>query len=184
MAWFKQARQAACEQGHAEGHEAGYAAGLAEGLAQARHEQKARIEEAVAEALLPVHRLVEQFGRAHAALSERVADHLTDLALAIGRKLAGRALQMQPDHILDDVQGLLENYPGLSGGPTLHVAADDRQRIEQYLGVALANAGWKLRTDATLQLGDCRIEDSECEIDSTEADRWERLLQAVGHRQQ
>jgi len=171
-------------EGHESGHAAGWEAGYAEGLAQAQVEQAERIEQAVAAALAPMGALVAQFRRASDLLDERIGQQLAELALAIGRKLADRALEIRPDHILDDVQGLLDDYPSLAGSPTLHVAASDLPQVERHLGKTLKDARWLLRADPLLQPGDCRVEDEEREIESSDGNRWERLLQAVGHMEQ
>ncbi|HET7313676.1 MAG TPA: flagellar assembly protein FliH [Salinisphaera sp.] len=183
MTLFELAKEEAEKKGYAAGHDEGYAAGYAEGEAKIRDEQQARLDAEIAEQLAPIERLVAQFAEAAAALDERIGRQLVELAIETGRQLAGRALEIRPEHILDDVQELLENHPGLTGSPTLYVAADDLARVEHYLGQSLAGAGWHLRADASLAAGDCRIEDDEREIDSTDADRWTRLLQAVGHAQ-
>lgn len=181
MTLFELAKEEAEKKGFEAGHTKGYAAGYAEGEATIRHETQARIEAEIAERLAPIERLVAQFHQATAALDERIARRLVDLAIETGRQLAGRALEIRPEHILDDVHELLENHPGLTGSPTLYVAADDLARLEHHLGQSLAGAGWRLRADVSLAAGDCRLEDDEREIDSTDADRWSRLLQAVGH---
>lgn len=183
MTLFELAREEAEKKGYETGHAEGYAAGYAEGEAKVRAEHEARLDAEIAARLAPVDRLVAQFSQATAALDERIGRQLVELAIETGRQLAGRALEIQPEHILDDVQELLENHPGLTGSPTLYVAADELSRIEHYLGQSLAGAGWRLRADASLAAGDCRIEDDEREIDSTAGDRWARLLQAVGHEQ-
>ncbi|AWN16040.1 Flagellar assembly protein FliH [Salinisphaera sp. LB1] len=183
MTLFELAKEEAENKGYEAGHAKGYAAGYAEGEAKIRAELQARVDAEIAERLAPIERLITQFGQATAALDERIGHQLVELAIETGRQLAGRALEIQPEHILDDIQELLENHPGLTGSPTLYVAADDLARIEHHLGQSLAGAGWRLRADVSLAPGDCRIEDDEREIDSTHADRWARLLQAVGHEQ-
>ncbi|WP_084188622.1 flagellar assembly protein FliH [Salinisphaera hydrothermalis] len=181
MTLFELAKEEAEKKGYEAGREQGYADGYAEGEAKARAEQQARLDAEIAERLAPIDRLVTQFAEAADALDERIGRQLVELAIETGRQLAGRALEIRPEHILDDVQELLENHPGLTGSPTLYVAAEELSRIEHHLGQSLAGAGWRLRADASLAPGDCRIEDDEREIDSTDADRWARLLQAVGH---
>ncbi len=181
MTLFELAKEEAEKKGYEAGRAEGYAAGYAEGEAKIRAEQQARLDAEIAERLAPIEQLVAQFSQAAAALDERIGRQLVDLAIETGRQLAGRALEIRPEHILDDVQELLENHPGLTGSPTLYVAADELSRVEHHLGQSLAGAGWRLRADASLASGDCRIEDDEREIDSTDADRWARLLQAVGH---
>ena len=183
MALFELAKEEAEKKGYDAGHAAGYAAGYAEGEEKIRAEQQARLEAEIAERLAPIDRFVAQFSQAAMALDERIGHQLVELAIETGRQLAGRALDIRPEHILDDVQELLEDHPRLTGSPTLYVAAEELSRVEHHLGQSLAGAGWRLRADVSLAAGDCRIEDDEREIDSTQADRWARLLQAVGHEQ-
>jgi flagellar assembly protein FliH len=178
-----QAQAEADQRGYAAGYERGLDVGYAEGEAKVRAESQERLEHERAAALARANQLVAAFGKAGAELDERIAYRLAELALEIGRRLAGCALDLAPEHILDDVEELLENYPGLTGSPTLYVATEDLPVVERHLGQNLVAAGWQLRADTGLAAGDCRLEDAEHAIDSIDADRWARLLQAVGHEQ-
>ncbi|RJS95152.1 flagellar assembly protein FliH [Salinisphaera sp. Q1T1-3] len=183
MALFELAKEEAEQKGHEAGYDAGYQAGYAAGEAQIRAEQQAHLDAETATRLASIDRLVSAFGDAAAALDERLGRQVVALAIETGRHLAGRALEIQPEHILDDVQELIENHPGLTGSPTLFVAADELALVEHHLGQSILEAGWRLRGDVALAAGDCRIEDDEREIDSSDADRWNRLRQAVGHEE-
>lgn len=178
-----QAHEQAVQRGRAEGHAAGYAEGYAEAERRVQIEHAERLDRALAEALAPAESLVEALAEATRALDTRVAEHLTELALEIGRQLAGRALALAPEHVIDDIQGLIDAHPGLTGQPILYVSGPDQHRVERYLGNALAAAGWRVSVDVALQPGDCRIEDDEREISHLAAERWQRLLQTVGHEE-
>lgn len=183
MTLFNLAKEEAETKGYEAGYAKGFDAGYADAEAKVRAEQAERLDAELAERLAPIERLVGQFREAANALDERIARELVELAIETGRQLAGRALEIRPEHILDDVQELLENHAGLTGTRTLYVANDDLTLIDYHLGQSLAAAGWRMRADVNLAPGDCRIEDEEREIDSTDADRWTRLLQAVGHEE-
>lgn len=181
-AWLlEQARSEAEKRGYDAGHASGLETGYAEGEARIRAESQTRLDDELATSLARADQLVETFSKATADLDDHIAYRLAELAIEVGRRLAGHALDLAPEHILDDIEDLLEHYPGLTGSPILYVAAEDAQLVEKHLGQSLASAGWRLHTDTALGAGDCRLEDDEHAIDSIDAGRWSRLLQTVGH---
>ncbi len=173
------------EEAQQKGYEAGHAEGLARGYAEAEAKIRAEIEQQlhneIAARLAPVGTVVASFRQAADRLKENLAYQLVELAIETGRQLAGRALELKPEHILDDIEELMEDNPGLTGAPTLYVNIDDLVLVQTQLAQTLEAAGWQLRADMNLERGDCRIETETREIDATHADRWARLLHAVGH---
>lgn len=175
----EEAREKGFNQGHAEGLKKGYAEG--EKAVRAEHAQQLQAE--ISAHVEPIKELVDTFRQAVDGVNEQVSYALVELALDIGQQLAGRALDVKPEHILDDVEDLLEANPTLGGAPTLYVSVDDLSLIETQLQETLNAAGWHLRADIALSRGDCRVETEQGEIDATRGDRWSRLLYAVGHEE-
>ncbi|GHC33705.1 flagellar assembly protein FliH [Kushneria pakistanensis] len=178
---FEKARQKGFEQGQREGQEAGYAAGLEAGREQARQEYQLELESRLHEALAPVADMVNAFDTAAGRLKDDIAYALVELALETGRQLAGRSLELAPEHILDDIERLMSEHPTLGGTPRICVHPDDLAMVQKQLSTLLGDAGWQLKSDASLSRGDCRLETDQIEIDATRDDRWERLRHAVGH---
>ncbi|RKR06101.1 flagellar assembly protein FliH [Kushneria sinocarnis] len=174
---FEEGRASGYEAGHGEGYAAGYQAGLDQALA----DHQARLDAELATTLEPMSRLVHHFERAISQLDDDVAYALVELALETGRQLAGRQLELAPEHILDDIEALIAAEPTLSGSPTLCVHPDDLVLVQRELGGMLNDIGWQLRADQSLTPGDCRVETEQREIDASRNDRWERLRHAVGH---
>ncbi len=178
---FEKARQKGFEQGQREGHEAGYAAGLEAGREQAHQEYRLELESRLHEALAPVADMVNAFDTAAGRLKDDIAYALVELALETGRQLAGRSLELAPEHILDDIERLMSEHPTLGGTPRICVHPDDLSMVQKQLSTLLGDAGWQLKSDSSLSRGDCRLETDQLEIDATRDDRWERLRHAVGH---
>lgn len=178
---FELAREEAVRKGFEKGHAEGLERGYAEGVERVRAEHEQALAERIAASVTPINELATAFRQAIDGLNDQVSYALVELALETGHQLAGRALELKPEHILDDVEDLLEENPALTGSPTLYVNIDDLGLVETHLSETLVAAGWQLRPDIGLARGDCRIETDQREIDATMADRWTRLLHAVGH---
>ena len=173
------------EEAVAKGHDAGYADGLEKGRAEGKAEAKAEHEQRLAaelETLLgPIRELSTAFRDSVNSLNDQVSYALVELALEAGQQLAGRALQLKPEHILEEIEALMAENPTIGGKPTLYVNIEDHALVEQHLSQTLQAAGWELRPDMGLARGDCRVESEQRAIDATVGDRWKRLLHTVGH---
>ncbi|WP_353225358.1 flagellar assembly protein FliH [Salinisphaera sp. C84B14] len=173
------------EEAVAKGHESGYAEGLEQGRAEGRAEAKAEHEQRLAAELdtllAPIRELSEAFRTAVNGLNDNVSYELVELALEAGHQLAGRALELKPEHIIEEIEALMAENATIGGKPTLYVNIEDHALVESHLAQTLQAAGWELRPDMGLARGDCRIESEQRAIDATVGDRWERLLHTVGH---
>ena len=155
------------EQGYARGVAEGHAAGMAAGLAAAQ--AQAGQLQALTLALPAALRLAES----------SVADDLLALALDIARQVLGQALAAEPQAILAVVHGLLQAEPALSGAPQLLLHPDDAALVKELLADDLKAAGWRLRADAQITRGGCRVTAGSGERDATLQARWERVAAAM-----
>ncbi len=170
---------AAAERGYDEGRERGYEAGYAEG-----HEAGRLAGEQAAETHA-IHRL-EDAADFISALRFQVADDtqavssaLAELAIQAGKTLAGRALEMQPDHIVSEIEDLILAYPALTGHTVLYVNESQHGAVNEALADKLAETGWTLRVDPVLSAGDCRLDSDQVEVVSTCDERFARLGRLV-----
>lgn len=161
------AQQAGDSAGHREGYARGLAEGHAAGLA-AVQAQAAQLQ-ALAQSLP---------GALHGA-EHQVADDLLALALDLARQVLGEALKTEPQLMLTVVRELLQAEPALIGMPQLLLHADDAALVKEYLSDELQAAGWRLRVDATLQRGGCRVLANSGERDATLPTRWDRVAAAL-----
>ncbi|MFZ2388303.1 MAG: FliH/SctL family protein, partial [Polaromonas sp.] len=145
--------------GYARGQSEGHAAGLA--AVQAQAEQL----KALALALPAALRIAET----------GVADDLLALALDIARQVLGHALTADPQAILPLVHELLQSEPALTGAPQLLLHPDDAALVKEHLADDLKSAGWRIRADAHIARGGCRVLATSGERDASLETRWERV---------
>lgn len=170
------ALQEAREQGHREGLAAGHAEGYREGLAQALEEGRQQAAEARAQSAQAVSRLLENLDRALARVDVDITHTLTDVALAAARHLAHEALDAKPDRVCALIARLLHEEPFLGGQTCLWLHPDDALLLSDELGDELQLAGWRVRKDASLTRGGCRVSGPDGELDATREARWQALL--------
>ncbi|MEO8022681.1 flagellar assembly protein FliH [Polaromonas sp.] len=157
--------------GEKTGYEQGYAQGQAEGHAAAMaavHEQ-ARQLRALTLSLPPALHLAEG----------GVADDLLALAMDLARQVLGRALTADPQAMLAVVHELLQAEPALVGSPQLFLHPDDAQLVSEHLAEELLAIGWRIRPDANILRGGCRVMASSGERDATLETRWDRVAAAL-----
>jgi len=162
-----EARQAGQAQGHQEGHAEGFAQGQEAGMAAVR-EQAAQLQ-ALARALPDALRAAES----------QLANELLALALDLAKQVLGQALAQDPTALLAVVRELLQAEPALTGAPQLQLHPDDAALVKQHLTEDLQAAGWRIRADATMPRGGCRVQAASGERDATLETRWERVAAAL-----
>ncbi|CDS50331.1 Flagellar assembly protein FliH [Polaromonas sp. CG9_12] len=157
--------------GEAEGREQGHARGLAEGHAAGLAAVQAQAAQLLA--------LAQALPAALQLAQNSVADDLLALALDIARQVLGQALAAEPQAILAVVHELLQAEPSLSGAPQLLLHPDDAVMVKELLADDLKAAGWRVRTDAQIARGGCRVMAHSGERDATVQARWERVSAAL-----
>lgn len=165
-----QAKQAGQVEGHKEGFAQGHAEGYAAGLAQTQEQAQA----------LQV--LLVALPQAMRTADTEVAEDLLALAIDIAQQVVSQTLAFDPQHMLALVRNLLRMEPVLSGTPRLLLHADDVALVQQHLADELTLAGWRIRTDPTIQRGGCRVHAASGALDATLETRWERVTAAFQHK--
>ena len=161
-----QAQQAGRAEGQREGYAQGQAEGYAAGLRQAQEQAQA------------LGNLLQSLPTALRAAEREVADDLLALARDIARQMVRQELTTEPRHILTLVRELLRTEPALGGTPRLLMHVDDAALVQQHLADELHAAGWRIRTDLSIQRGGCRVHAAGGALDATLETRWERVVAA------
>jgi flagellar assembly protein FliH len=164
-------RLLAQQAGDSAGHRDGYARGLAEGHAAGLAGVQAQAAQLQA--------LTQSLPGALSGADHEVADDLLALALDLARQVLGQALKTEPQLMLAVVRELLQTEPVLMGMPQLLLHPEDAALVKEYLPDELQAAGWRIRLDATLQRGGCRVQANSGELDATLPTRWERVAAAL-----
>ena len=157
--------------GETAGHEQGYALGLAQGHAAGLAAAQVQAAQFLT--------LAQALPAALQQAQTRIADDLLALALDIARQVLGQALAAEPQTILAVVHELLHAEPSLSGAPQLLLHPDDAALVKELLADDLKAAGWRIRTDAHIARGGCRVTAHSGERDATVQARWERVSAAL-----
>lgn len=176
---YAAAREAAQREGHTAGFAEGRAAGYADGFAQGRADGERAFDERRRQLLEPLVPLAEGLRAALDQLDAELADALVDVALAAGHKLAGDALDAHPEQVRALIAELLHAEPLFSGEIRLRVHPDDAALIDATLAGQLDAVGWKVKPDAAIERGGCRLTGPEGELNATRETRWLALLARV-----
>ncbi|GAB2798618.1 flagellar assembly protein FliH [Halomonas shantousis] len=168
------------EAGHGEGYEAGYQKGLAEGRTAGEQELSRQTHQTLA----PLAGLAAEFRDALAQLDDQLADHLTELALTVGRQLALETLEARPEAVVNLVRELLHTEPALSGRPRLWLHPADLTMVKAHLGAELDAQGWQTLPDETLTRGGCRASSASGGFDASVEARWTAILDQRRRRTQ
>lgn len=155
------------QQARVEGHAAGYAEGRTQGEAEA---QRLGALLAAAQAGL-------------ARLDQAIADQLLALALDIARRVVSEALAARPELILPVVQEAVRCLPEFEQPVRVLMHPADAALVQSHLAAQAAAGGWLIVADAAMERGGCRLKTVTTEIDATLAGRWERVLAALGQKQ-
>ena len=172
----EEARQQAYEEGLKAGREAGYQAGHEEGLKVGREEGLAEYSEQLKTALAPLGELIKEADAAVQGMDAHLSESLLQLALTVGRQLAGEALDANPEQVLELIRAILHEDPMLTEKPVLLLNPDDLALVKQHLEQEIAVVGWKLRADDRLERGGCRLISANGELDATIETRWQRIV--------
>ncbi len=177
-----QARDKAYQEGLASGKKDGYAQGYEKGLEEGRLAADKELKETLDQTLAPLGDLIGEVDRALHQLDDSVSEQLVQLALAVGRQLAGEAMQASPETVLTLVREMLHAEPMLTEKPVLVLHPDDLKLVAEHLDNEVTTVGWKLRPDERIQRGGCRLVSNTGELDATQETRWQRIIQQLRGR--
>ncbi len=158
----------------------GYAAGFQEGTEKGYTEGKKVAEAEIKNEATHLQTLLSHLNQDLQRLDQEVADELLSLAIALSKKMIGRALIIKPEFILPIVQDAIKNLPCVLQQPRLYLHPDDAKIIRSHMENQLAQDNWSIREDEQLLPGGCRIEVNGSEIDASLEVRWQKILSALG----
>ncbi|RWU09603.1 flagellar assembly protein FliH [Pseudidiomarina gelatinasegens] len=178
----EEARQEAYHEGLQQGQKEGYQAGLEQGLKEGREQGLTEYTAQTKSALAPLGLLIKETDTALQNIETHMAESMLQLALTVGRQLAGEALAANPEQVLELIRAILHEDPMLNDKPVLLLHPDDLKLAQQHLEQELAAIGWKLRADDRLERGGCRLVSADGELDATIETRWQRIIHQLRGR--
>ena len=150
--------------GYREGIEAGRRDGTRAGAAQA--EELARLLEAVRQEI--------------ASLDQQLADGVLELALVVAQQMVAQALNVKPHLLAGIVQEALRHVAHSALPARVVVHPDDARLLHAHLNEQCAAENWTVVEDAGIARGACRVETAVGQVDASPAQRWHRIVTALG----
>ena len=169
---LRNGREAGLTEGQAQGRQEGYAAGYAQGLEEGRAAAQTEVA-ALREVLLGC-------TRAATGLHDAVGPALLQLARDMARQVVRSELKLQPELIAAVVRELLEADATTRSASIVHLHPADAALVTAHAGDALAESGWRIIEDETLERGGCRVRSAYGDIDATLQTRWQAVCAAAG----
>lgn len=184
QALVEQARQEAQAAGHQAGLQAGREAGLAEGLLQKDAEWHRRFDDyqaqqgqQVAQALQSV--LYAAQREVH-NLQQAMAPDVLQLACDIARQVVRQELRSNPQALLPVVREALDMMSADTKPVTVRLNPQDWAHLQAPLKEAHPQPKIEWLVDASVNVGDCKVESAGAQVDGGVERRWQRAVAALG----
>lgn len=151
-----------------EAYQEGFAAGMKDGREQAMAQARQMQE------------LMSALHHSMLAFEEVMAQDIMELALDIARQLVRRALEVEPELVLNVVREAIDSLPHAHQNPTLTLHPQDAELVRAMLAQEYRGEEWRINEDPQLERGGCRVEIATTEIDANLETRWQRIVEALG----
>lgn len=184
QALLEQARQEAQDAGYQAGLQAGHVAGLAEGQAQKDAEWSRRFDDYQAQqgrqAAEALHGVLHAAQRDVQGMQQRMAPDVLQLACDIARQVVRQELRSNPQALLPVVREALDMMSAESKPATVRLNPQDWERLQEPLKEAHPQPKIEWLPDASVQVGDCKVESAGAQVDGGIERRWQRAVAALG----
>lgn len=172
------AREEGFEAGRAAGYKEGHAEGRSAGVAEARAEASARLD-ALAGSLEGI---LDCIDGEHEGATQQARRDVLDLAIAMGERIARRAIEMDPEAAVRQVESALALVLRATD-LSVRVHPDDLATVEEALP-ALArrierSGRVRVEADDALVRGSAVVRTERGEIDATVDGQIERLVESI-----
>jgi flagellar assembly protein FliH len=111
---------------------------------------------------------------------QEIAQDLLKLSLEVARQMVQQTLKANPEILLNTIREAISSLPHFNQGAHLVLHPDDATMVRASMGEQLAHTGWKIFEDALIARGGARVETAHSQIDATLANRWQRIVAAIG----
>lgn len=146
--------------------EEGFEAGREEGLAS------------VAGEIANARTLIDHLAASTEGVTAAVADEIVHLALALARQVVLKEVSQSPDAIVPVIEEALRRLP--QRRITLYLNPADLDVVKEHFADELDRDEHRLKADAAIERGGCRLESGQGDVDATMTTRWIRVLESLG----
>jgi len=151
-----QATRAAFQEAEARGYQAG--------LARAQAEAQSHLE-ALAARVAQLDSVLQLLGQPLQQLDAQIEKDLLHLALAVGKQLARRELQIDPAQVIAIIRESLGQLPAAAREIRVHLHPEDAATVREHLPPSVNERAWTLVEDPTLSRGGCMVRTETSQID-------------------
>lgn len=159
-------------------------AALEQGRAEATAEWQQRLDDYVAgagrEAAGRLEAATQQLDTSLAALQQRMAQDVLQLACALARQVVRHELQSNPQALLPVVTEALEMLVADGRPGTVRLHPDDHAQVGTALRDNFADKALQWLPDAAVAPGGCLVEAAGAVVDGSLEKRWQRAVAALG----
>jgi len=160
------------ENARIEGFKKGYTKGMKEGY-EAGMQKAADHEQAIVE-------LARAFTSSLKEADEKIAEELLALALDIAKAMLKTSLNTGHNRVLAVVKESIRFLPMVKQPARILLNPADVEAVKLNLAEELAEGGWLIIEDQTIERGGCLVETPSNQIDATNSVRWKRISNALG----
>jgi flagellar assembly protein FliH len=165
-------------QGYAEGREQGYQDGLQQGQAEGKKSGYAEGESLIREQLAQLQLLISQLQAPLYKVDEQVEHSLLDLAVAMAEAVVQVEVKTNPAAILQTLRQAIDALPQQAKNIRIQLHPADLAIVEQHFSAEnIAERGWQLRQEPSLNQGDCRIDAGDSSVERTLKTRIAKTLE-------
>jgi len=181
---LEQARQEAREAGYQQGLQEGRAQGQQEGRQSTALEWQQKLDDyqssqgrETAQQLLGVLQGAE---RDVQGMQQRMAPDVLQLACDIARQVVRQELRSNPQALLPVVREALDMLSAESKPATVRLNPQDWEQLKGPLKDAFPQPKIEWLADASVAVGDCRVDSAGAQVDGSMERRWQRAVAALG----
>jgi flagellar assembly protein FliH len=160
------------ENARIEGFKKGYTKGMKEGY-EAGMQKASEHEQGFID-------LANTFTSSLKQADEKIAEELLTLALDIAKAMLKTSLNTDNNRILAVVRESIRYLPMVKQPARILLNPLDAEAVKLNLAEELAEGGWQLIEDLSIERGGCMVETPSNQIDATNGMRWKRISDALG----
>lgn len=167
-----------------ESYQVGYEAGLVNGRVQAEEELQKKMADFMAtQARDSAQRLMALLDAARSQLEESrqtIALGVLELSCELARQVLRQELSVNPNVLLPVIREAVELLGAEHRSAVVRLHPADVEVFEGLLSSGFAGMALNLRSDPTLQPGDCLVESAGMVVDASLKKRWQRAVATLG----
>ena len=175
---ISQGKEEGFGQGYNEGREQGYQDGMQQGQAEGKKLGLSEGEQLIREQLAQLQTLIAQLQQPLLKVDSEVEQSLLQLTLHMAQAVIGVEVKTNPQCILNTLREAVDALPYQADKLVIKLHPADVAVVTQhYSSEEIAERMWHIRSEPSMERGDCRVESTESSVDRTLKTRLQSSLE-------